>query len=148
MVSSRRLIHAAGIRFRAAAYHQDFAGTQRLRSLHYRHGHASPGESARAGVATHPYQRIHSCGADRAACEADVLHWLGSVHSGYRAIRRGRYVPAAVLCVIMGCEYKPVFGGSMAKRNPVVLITGASHGIGAAAATLAARDGFDVAIGY
>ena len=36
----------------------------------------------------------------------------------------------------------------MAKRNPVVLITGASRGIGAAAATLAARDGFDVAIGY
>ena len=36
----------------------------------------------------------------------------------------------------------------MAERNPVVLITGASRGIGAAAATLAARDGFDVAIGY
>lgn len=36
----------------------------------------------------------------------------------------------------------------MAEHNPVVLITGASRGIGAAAATLAARDGFDVAIGY
>ena len=36
----------------------------------------------------------------------------------------------------------------MAKANPVVLITGASRGIGAATATLAARDGFDVAIGY
>lgn len=36
----------------------------------------------------------------------------------------------------------------MAEANPVVLITGASRGIGAAAATLAARDGFDVAIGY
>lgn len=36
----------------------------------------------------------------------------------------------------------------MAERNPVVLITGASRGIGAATATLAARDGFDVAIGY
>lgn len=36
----------------------------------------------------------------------------------------------------------------MADPNPVVLITGASRGIGAAAATLAARDGFDVAIGY
>lgn len=36
----------------------------------------------------------------------------------------------------------------MAEQNPVVLITGASRGIGAATATLAARDGFDVAIGY
>ncbi len=36
----------------------------------------------------------------------------------------------------------------MANTSPVVLITGASRGIGAAAATLAARDGFDVAIGY
>src|SRR5690606_28891448 len=36
----------------------------------------------------------------------------------------------------------------MANTTPVVLITGASRGIGAAAATLAARDGFDVAIGY
>ncbi|NYT23771.1 SDR family oxidoreductase [Alcaligenaceae bacterium] len=36
----------------------------------------------------------------------------------------------------------------MADQNPVVLITGASRGIGAATATLAARDGFDVAIGY
>jgi len=36
----------------------------------------------------------------------------------------------------------------MSGRNPVVFITGASRGIGAAAATLAARDGFDVAIGY
>jgi len=36
----------------------------------------------------------------------------------------------------------------MAERTPVVLITGASRGIGAATATLAARDGFDVAIGY
>lgn len=36
----------------------------------------------------------------------------------------------------------------MAAQNPVVLITGASRGIGAATATLAARDGFDVAIGY
>lgn len=36
----------------------------------------------------------------------------------------------------------------MADPTPVVLITGASRGIGAAAATLAARDGFDVAIGY
>src|SRR5690554_4001501 len=36
----------------------------------------------------------------------------------------------------------------MAQHNPVVLITGASRGIGAAAATLAARDKFDVAIGY
>jgi len=36
----------------------------------------------------------------------------------------------------------------MAEHTPVVLITGASRGIGAAAATLAARDGFDVAIGY
>ena len=36
----------------------------------------------------------------------------------------------------------------MAQQNPVVLITGASRGIGAAVATLAARDGFDVAIGY
>ena len=36
----------------------------------------------------------------------------------------------------------------MANTTPVVLITGASRGIGAATATLAARDGFDVAIGY
>lgn len=36
----------------------------------------------------------------------------------------------------------------MAEPTPVVLITGASRGIGAAAATLAARDGFDVAISY
>lgn len=36
----------------------------------------------------------------------------------------------------------------MADPNPVVLITGASRGIGAATATLAARDGFDVAISY
>lgn len=36
----------------------------------------------------------------------------------------------------------------MANTSPVVLITGASRGIGAATATLAARDGFDVAIGY
>lgn len=36
----------------------------------------------------------------------------------------------------------------MTTPSPVVLITGASRGIGAAAATLAARDGFDVAIGY
>ncbi|MFA7669565.1 MAG: SDR family oxidoreductase [Burkholderiaceae bacterium] len=36
----------------------------------------------------------------------------------------------------------------MTDQNPVVLITGASRGIGAATATLAARDGFDVAIGY
>jgi len=36
----------------------------------------------------------------------------------------------------------------MADAAPVVLITGASRGIGAATATLAARDGFDVAIGY
>lgn len=36
----------------------------------------------------------------------------------------------------------------MANTTPVVLITGASRGIGAAAATLAARDGFDVAISY
>lgn len=36
----------------------------------------------------------------------------------------------------------------MAQHNPVVLITGASRGIGAATATLAARDGFDVAISY
>ncbi len=36
----------------------------------------------------------------------------------------------------------------MSNIAPVVLITGASRGIGAAAATLAARDGFDVAIGY
>lgn len=36
----------------------------------------------------------------------------------------------------------------MATQTPVVLITGASRGIGAATAILAARDGFDVAIGY
>ncbi len=36
----------------------------------------------------------------------------------------------------------------MAEANPVVLITGASRGIGAATAILAARDGFDVAISY
>ena len=36
----------------------------------------------------------------------------------------------------------------MADPTPVVLITGASRGIGAATAILAARDGFDVAIGY
>lgn len=36
----------------------------------------------------------------------------------------------------------------MANTTPVVLITGASRGIGAATATLAARDGFDVAISY
>lgn len=34
------------------------------------------------------------------------------------------------------------------QQTPVVLITGASRGIGAATAILAARDGFDVAIGY
>ncbi|NLC34875.1 MAG: SDR family oxidoreductase [Alcaligenaceae bacterium] len=36
----------------------------------------------------------------------------------------------------------------MAEATPVVLITGASRGIGAATAILAARDGFDVAISY
>ena len=36
----------------------------------------------------------------------------------------------------------------MAPSNNVVLITGASRGIGAATAIAAARDGFDVAVNY